>query len=415
MLKRVHTFSSNKVFLITIILFTLTYSVYYFFTLKIWEKREVFVSDQFLYYSYLPAYFIENDLTFNFIDNKIDNHYHYLWYATNDGKKYIKMTMGVAFCQAPFFLIAHYISPHFGYQSNGFTFPYQLAFCFSPIFYALVGLIFIFKILRKYYSVFIAGITTLLIYFATNIFACIFINPGLSHSYGFLFMAASLFLFIKWIAKPNYLNSIILGICLGMLILIRPTNGLILILLGSYLASNCKKLSKLFEFIKSNWKFIALIVLFCFLVFIPQMLYWKKISGSYLFYSYHDSNSVERFYFNIMNVFYGLFGFRRGLFIYTPVMILAVFGFFLMNKTEKELKWPILIFLLVFILITLSWWCWWYGGSFGARSFIEVYALMVIPLAAFIRYINSSTLKRIVFFSNFGLSMLFKYFSDKPI
>ena len=77
MLKRVHTFSSNKVFLITIILFTLTYSVYYFFTLKIWEKREVFVSDQFLYYSYLPAYFIENDLTFNFIDNKIDNHYHY--------------------------------------------------------------------------------------------------------------------------------------------------------------------------------------------------------------------------------------------------------------------------------------------------------------------------------------------------
>lgn len=86
-----------------IILFTLTYSVYYFFTLKIWEKREVFVSDQFLYYSYLPAYFIENDLTFNFIDNKIDNHYHYLWYATNDGK-YIKMTMGVAFCQAPFFL-----------------------------------------------------------------------------------------------------------------------------------------------------------------------------------------------------------------------------------------------------------------------------------------------------------------------
>ena len=246
MLKRVHTFSSNKVFLITIILFTLTYSVYYFFTLKIWEKREVFVSDQFLYYSYLPAYFIENDLTFNFIDNKIDNHYHYLWYATNDGKKYIKMTMGVAFCQAPFFLIAHYISPHFGYQSNGFTFPYQLAFCFSPIFYALVGLIFIFKILRKYYSVFIAGITTLLIYFATNIFACIFINPGLSHSYGFLFMAASLFLFIKWIAKPNYLNSIILGICLGMLILIRPTNGLILILLGSYLASNCKKLSKLF-------------------------------------------------------------------------------------------------------------------------------------------------------------------------
>jgi hypothetical protein len=28
-----------------------------------------------------------------------------------------------------------------------------------------------------------------------------------------------------------------------------------------------------------------------------------------------------------------------------------------------------------------SWWCWWLGGSFGHRGFIEYYALLAFPLA----------------------------------
>ena len=29
-----------------------------------------------------------------------------------------------------------------------------------------------------------------------------------------------------------------------------------------------------------------------------------------------------------------------------------------------------------------SWWCWWYGGSYGSRPMIDSYGLMAFPLAA---------------------------------
>ena len=34
-----------------------------------------------------------------------------------------------------------------------------------------------------------------------------------------------------------------------------------------------------------------------------------------------------------------------------------------------------------------SWWCWWYGGSFGLRAMIDVYAVWAIPMAAFFTWV----------------------------
>ena len=44
----------------------------------------------------------------------------------------------------------------------------------------------------------------------------------------------------------------------------------------------------------------------------------------------------------------------------------------------------------------LSWWSWWYGGSYGLRAFIDSYALLIIPLAAFIDYFYAVMKKRAV-------------------
>jgi len=37
----------------------------------------------------------------------------------------------------------------------------------------------------------------------------------------------------------------------------------------------------------------------------------------------------------------------------------------------------------------LSWWAWWYGGSFGLRAFIDSYSLLIFPLAALLSYFYS--------------------------
>ena len=36
--------------------------------------------------------------------------------------------------------------------------------------------------------------------------------------------------------------------------------------------------------------------------------------------------------------------------------------------------------------VILSWWCWWYGGGFGQRAFIDSYALMALCVAVLLQW-----------------------------
>lgn len=55
-----------------------------------------------------------------------------------------------------------------------------------------------------------------------------------------------------------------------------------------------------------------------------------------------------------------------------------------MRKRVPELKWSVSIVTLLFVYITLSWWNWWYGGSFGQKSLIPLYSILAIPVACLV-------------------------------
>jgi len=50
------------------------------------------------------------------------------------------------------------------------------------------------------------------------------------------------------------------------------------------------------------------------------------------------------------------------------------------------------LLILVFTLLSYSaWWCWWLGGAYGHRGFIDLYGLLAIPFAWFFRYVIRRT------------------------
>jgi len=55
-------------------------------------------------------------------------------------------------------------------------------------------------------------------------------------------------------------------------------------------------------------------------------------------------------------------------------------------KQNRRLFLPVLIYLILNIFVLSSWWCWWFGGGHGLRSFVDFYPLMALPLAAFIAF-----------------------------
>ena len=114
-----------------------------------------------------------------------------------------------------------------------------------------------------------------------------------------------------------------------------------------------------------------------------QLIYWKSITEQWFYFSY----TKERFFWDRFMLVEYLFSYRKGWFVYTPIMFCAFIGLFIKNKKLLASEFPILLILLITFYIHSCWWCWWFGGSFGARSMIDFYPLMALPLAAFIQQI----------------------------
>ena len=115
---------------------------------------------------------------------------------------------------------------------------------------------------------------------------------------------------------------------------------------------------------------------------IPQMLYWHKVTGSFMFNSYSSMGSS--FYFGSPHIFDVLFSFRKGWWLYTPVMLVATAGLVFLGRKCRGVTLPVSLYLAVQIYVLASWWSWWNGGSFGLRSFVDLYGVMALPLAAIV-------------------------------
>lgn len=301
--------------------------------LHVWEKNEVIQNDVISYYAYLPATFIFNDLTFEFTKTLPADFEGQIWLQTApNGKPILRMTMGMAILWTPFFLIAHTMAHLLGVSTLGYSLPYSLSIFIATLFYLFIGLFFLRKILLRYFSEVTTAVTLILVVFSTNMLYYIISEPGMTHVYNFGLISMFMHYSLKWVeflspsstekAGTRLFVTIVLGLLAGIIILIRPVNILVL-LFPALIGITSFKVFALR--IRENWKLILIAGVTAFLVLVPQMIYWKTQTGHFLFNSYMDQG---KFYFFKPHVIDGLFSYRKGWLIYTPVMILGFFGFF---------------------------------------------------------------------------------------
>ena len=383
LLKKSVFIAKNRISLI-LIFFTLFVWLWTVFNISAWRKDNVIIHDIISYYAYLPATFVYHDLSFQFVDDLPDDFPGTIWYlTTKDGARVQKMSMGVSVLYSPFFFIAHQQARLTGYPSDGYSKPYQIWLVLSSVFYAFLALLLLRKILIRFFTDTITTITLLIIAFGTNWFFYVTNEGPMSHTYSFFLFSALIYFTVKWHSFRSISNAVALGLVGGLIVLVRPSNIIVFIIPLLYGVYNKETLIHKINLLKNNWYHLIIIVFLVCLIFYPQMLYWKKATGHWLYYSYGN----EGFYFTRPNIFKGLFSYRKGWLVYTPLMLLAVAGIPLLFGKMKAFALPVTFFFIINIYIVFSWWCWWYGGSFGMRALIETYAILAIPLAMCIGYI----------------------------
>ena len=361
------------------------------------------------YYAYLPAAVIYNDLSLEFIDENHEFFGKWFWpVETPTGKRAIVTTMGLSYMYSPFFIMSHLyakISPK--YDANGFSVPYHFGLTFSALFYFILGLFFLRKALRHFFPEGVTALTLFLVGAGTNLLYYTTYEAPMSHCYNFALISTFFFLVIKWWQNKSLLNTVFLGIVGGIIVLIRPTNIIVLLMIPLYGVKNFKDLGNNFAQIFKDWQKLLVMILAFVAVWIPQFLYWKYISGKFFYFSYGEVGG--KFFFDNPQIYRFLFSYAKGWLVYTPIMLFAIAGFVFLYKKNKRVFWPVIVPFVLSIYILSSWWSWWFGGAFGQRSMIDFYGLLAFPLAALIHY--SFTRKRIYGYIVSGFLIVLAAFS----
>lgn len=351
------------------------------------------------YYSYLPAAFIDKDLSLGFITPENKSYYSGARYAYIDdhhGNHVLKYPMGMSVLYAPFFFMAHVLASPLGYPQDGFSDIYEMFIEFSGLFYLLFGLWYLRKLLLQLYGEKIAALSLLFVFFGTNLLYYATAEAAMSHAYSFSLFSVFLYFLFQFYQNANFKNIVVMAFCFGLMVLVRPFNVFFIFPVLLYGLRSFIDLKLRLAFFAHQYKYFLVFVGIVALILVPQFLYYKHVTGSFFVFSYGQ----EQFYFNHFHLLEFLFGFRKGWLIYTPIMGFALYGIWCMkNQPVAKFRSSVFILVLLYIYLLSSWWCWWYGGSFSQRSMIDLYPLLALSFAAFLYKISDlkKTTKFIVY------------------
>lgn len=320
------------------------------------------------YYGYLQALFIRKDL----------GHEQAVWeYVRHTPTGTLnKYYCGTAVMMAPWFLIGHDMALSDPKAPRDGLSDYEMkALSIGAWCYLLIGLLALRALLRRMgFTDGTVAWVLIAIGFGTQLMQYSALQPGWSHVYSFC--AVSVFLLavhrFGTVGSPWWMVAA--AALLGLIVIIRPVNGLVLLALPVVLGDQTLPVLKRL-FTQPLW--LALAVLAGAAVVSIQPALWNAQTGNWYAYGY----TGEGFHWDRPEVLKVLFGFRRGLFLWAPVLMLAIVGTAWLVAKDRLRGAAMAIYLAANIYVISAWWIWYYGSGFGSRVFIDHYPVLALPMA----------------------------------
>ncbi|MCD4709695.1 MAG: hypothetical protein K8R52_02540 [Bacteroidales bacterium] len=351
---------------------------------------EKFKGDGKGYYDYLPSIFIYHDLVRKDLPlsenpevyNRLNSTVGYVAYKEYMVNMY---ACGTALLELPFFIFTHLTTELEGTYSDGYQLPFQRTIYYTALFYVFLSLIFLKKVLKTYQIR--PGIITfcqLLMVLATPVTIYANKDAGFSHVFSMFAITAFIYYIRSFFLYGKGKDIIVAALLLGLILILRQVN-LMIVLFVPFLAGSYSNLVKRIRNLVRNYR-IVILALFCFLaVFSVQAIMWYLQTGDFLIYSYqgYSFNFLDPQFFKI------LFGYKKGFFVYTPVMFIAFLSVIWLGFRKRYFLVFTWIGFFIFITYILSsWFSWYYGASYGLRAYIDYFTVFFIPLAILLNESN---------------------------
>lgn len=367
------------------------------------------------YYLYLPATFIYdqpmlNDITWlQQINAEKDlTGTLYMVSSNDEGQPMYFFLMGMSLFYLPFFLIGHAFAGLLGFPMDGFSTPYQYALVVGGIIYTIIGLIFLRKNLRSFFSENISAIIMIIIVFATNYIH--HLTDKNLETVNMLFMLVNIILWntIKWHENQKFKNLLAIGIGVTLMVLVKPSEVFVVLLPLLWNITSFETFKQKLSLLWTKRKSILYVIGICFLLVLPQLTYWYMKTGHILYDSYKNPGvGLDVFSPHIINI---LFSYRKGWLLYTPVMVFALIGWYFLYKQNRKIFLAAATYFFVSFYVMSSWSEWWYGAAFSGRAFITLYPVLAICLGYFLLYLKD---RKLIFKIAFSAIVIFFIFLNQ--
>lgn len=336
------------------------------------------------YYAYLPAAFIYGDFSYGFVDDIEKKHYNDNPAARKDfltetehGGKVNKTFPGASLFYMPFFLLAHVLTFLSPWEADGYSYLYQWVLPVAHVFYFCCALLLLQRMSkRKGWEMNRFWLVVLVALLGTQLGYYLVFDLTLIHLFGWAMMIFTIDLIDRIFERPNTIKFFLLGLFLGILLILRPTNLLALLFLpfvGFVLGWNWKLLINQLISRKGITALLGIIIP----IFLMSFL-WYAQSGHWVVYSYGE----EGFNFAEPHMLNFTFGYEKGWLLYTPlaaILIILCAVYFIRKWSLFSGVYWIFSWVLV-VYIFSSWWYWNYGFGFSQRVMIEYSVFFLLPV-----------------------------------
>ncbi len=345
-------------------------------------------SDGFSYYVYLPSWFLFGDTTLAAVARDCCGGEFPEFTAIirwPETRRWVNAhPIGVAIMQSPFFVAAHLLTRWTNLSPDGFSLYYQHAVGLAGVAWIVAGLTMLRRLLLRSFSDRVTAATLLALLVGTNLYHYATYDSSYSHPYSFFLFAAFMWSTAQWYDGPSTRRSIVLGLLAGLIVLVRHPNIFFTVVFALYGVGAGVSLSARVAHLWRERVQVGCIVATAAVVVAPQLLIYYQATGHVLVSSYGELG----FNWTTPQITGVLFGVKKGLFFWSPILLLAAAGMVLLVRSTEPASAFVLpgaLFLLVHTYLIASWWDWQFGGSYGHRGFVDALPLFALGLAAVFR------------------------------
>ncbi len=363
-------------------------------------------SDAIEYYSYDRSLYFDHDLDFTndyqgfydrnpkglanfkagFIDKRNPS-----GHAINNGP------IGSAILWAPFFLAGdaaaralHGMGARIA--PDGFSLPYIWSVSLGSALYAGAALILTYLLARAITDRTAAFWASLVIWLGTPALFYSHLAPTYAHATSWFAVSAFLVVWFRARAGRSWRAWAALGALGGLVAMVREQDAVFLLVPAVdellRLAPGVRRPDRTWLHNVGTTALGGIVMVCCAVVtFTPQLLVYRTLNGNFR----PSSEVSDKLHWNAPNALRVLFDPGHGLFLWTPILLLAIFGLGLLIQRDYRLGLSLAVGFVMTLYLNGAFQTWTTAGAFGARRFIVCSPIFAIGLAELFRRYGERT------------------------